>query len=121
MTHFKEEDIMLKEKNSYGNWDISDTLEEQLYFETSEGIQPMIHGKYNPNENDRPYLVKELIENYTINKLRNLPRKKAFTDTQLQEMLNDRMQGMSIRNLAKKYNKSTTTIQKYIKAAQKSS
>ena len=106
---------MLKDKESY---DIDDLLNEQIVFN--------IDGKYSPmvfKGTEIPYTVQNLVNAYILSNktklqaesLKSLKRKQAFNIRSHIELQRDRESGMSIRDLAKKYNKSTTTIQKYLK------
>lgn len=109
---------MLRDKNQDEGWTIEEMLKEQLAFETSSGLMHIIHFGTN-----KPFYAYELVDaclkkdfdNIQAEKLKSLPRKKAFTDTSLYNLHIDRLNGMSIRELARKYNKSTRTIQKYLK------
>ena len=109
---------MLRDKKDNEVWSFDEILKEQLAFETSKGLAHIVHA-----HTVKPYYAYELAEVYLkrefeklqSEKLKSLPRKKAFTDLELLEMVSDRERGLSIRQLARKYNKSTATIQKYLK------
>lgn len=109
---------MLRDKAQDEGWSIEEMLKEQLAFETSSGLTHIVHFGTN-----KPFYAHELIEiclkkdfdKIQAEKLKSLHRKKAFTDASLYNLHVDRLNGMSIRELARKYNKSTRTIQKYLK------
>lgn len=99
-------------------WGIEEMLQEQLGFMTSNGFTYIVHAG-----TGKPYYAYELAEWYAKIEMKRLmkehlktvPRKKAFTEVQIEQLKHDREAGVSIRELARKYNKSTATIQKYLK------
>ena len=60
-------------------------------------------------------MVREEEKNIRVKRLVGSKRKCAFNQSELELLHGDRKNGMSIRILAIKYNKSTRTIQKYLK------
>ena len=60
-------------------------------------------------------MVKEEEKGLRIQRLKSKRKMKAFNPVTLYFLHRDRLNGMSIRALARKYDKSTRTIQKYLK------
>ena len=60
-------------------------------------------------------LIREEEKNIRVKRLLAAKRKIAFNQDEFTLLHSDRKSGLSIRALAKKYNKSTRTIQKYLK------
>lgn len=109
---------MLRDIKDDNLWSVDEMLKEQLAFQTSNGLTHIVHGS-----SGKPYYAHELAEAYLnqefdrvqAQKLKDLPRKKAFNSEELYLLHKDRSDGMSIRELALKYDHSTRTIQKYLK------
>ena len=109
---------MLRNKGTDEGWSADEMLQEQLHFQRADGtIAPIVH-----KETNEPYYAYELAEIYAKREfkrllgeyLKSLPRKRAFDDNGIVALHEDRAKGLSIRELARKYNKSTSTIQKYL-------
>ena len=62
-------------------------------------------------------MVREEEKKLRIKRLTSKRKKLAFAGEKLESLQNDRKIGMSIRQLANKYDCSTRTIQKYLKAS----
>ena len=113
---------MLRKLNGDDGWSPEEMLQEQLAFLKDDGtpqgkLTHIVH-----NGTDRPYYAYELaklyekqlrIERLTSDKSKR--KKLAFTGEKLDKLKQDRLNGMSIRALANKYDCSTRTIQKYLK------
>lgn len=91
-----------------------DVLDEPIHYEFSDGVK-----RVNYINTDLPVTLRSEYNNLDkimrIERLKNCRRKQAFSFNSVQLLHNDRLSGMSIRDLARKYNKSTRTIQKYLK------
>lgn len=91
-----------------------DVLDEPIYYEFENGVQQAVYIK-----NRQPLTLRseypDLDRLMRIERLKNCKRKQAFSSTTHKLLLTDRENGMSIRQLANKYDKSTRTIQKYLK------
>lgn len=99
---------MLPNKLAYS---FTELLDEPLYFDIEGTPTGIVF-----NDSDRePLTLRTMYPHLQKIKLQELPRKKAFTDSEILQLHSDRGAGASIRTLARKYNKSTATIQKYLK------
>ena len=111
INYFKR-DNMIKKTPFYTH----EVLDEPIYFEFTDGVQAAIHVS-----DKTPLTFRTEYEHIDrilrIERLKNCKRKKAFSPVEHKELLQDRSCGMSIRELAKKYDKSTRTIQKYLKTS----
>lgn len=101
---------MIKESPFYTH----QVLDEPIYFEFQDGIKKAIHISDNTPLTLRSE-YKQIEKLLRIQRLKNCKKKKAFSLEQHLHLLHDRENGLSIRELAMKYNKSTRTIQKYLK------
>lgn len=98
---------MLPSKKYYS---FKELLDEPLYF----NIEGTFTG-LNFTSNGQPLTLRDMYPHLQKIKLQELPRKKAFTDEELRQLKRDREAGLSIRALSEKYDKCTSTIQKYLK------
>lgn len=101
---------MIKKNRFY----TKEVLDEPIYFEFTDGIKKAMYISDNTPITLRKE-AKELEKLLRIERLKNCNRKKAFSTEEHNKLLQDRECGLSIRQLAMKYNKSTRTIQKYLK------
>ncbi len=90
---------MLPSKKYYA---FKELLDEPLYF----NIEGTLTG-LNFTSNGQPLTLRDMYPHLQKIKLREFPRKKAFTDEELRQLKRDREAGLSIRALAEKYNKCT--------------
>lgn len=91
-------------------YSIDDMLKMQIHVTDKNGKAiPIVH--HGTNE---PYYIYELVKNLNIRNL-NKNKRRAFDQKNLDQLHDDRANGMSIRELSFKYQKSTRTIQKYLK------
>ena len=89
---------------------IDDMLKMQIHSTDENGKTiPLVH-----SGTDKPYYIFELLKYANERNLRKNKR-CAFDQKNLDQLHNDRANGMSIRELSFKHMKSTRTIQKYLK------
>lgn len=96
-------------------YSLEDRMDKQIYILDDTGTpMPLVYSKTN-----EPVTLRSeyefLDEKLRHERLKNARRKHAFSHKELFYLHQDRNNGMSIRELARKYNKSTATIQKYLK------
>lgn len=93
-----------------------DVLDEPIHFEFATGVLPAVYvSDKTPLTLRSEYQALDRL--MRIERLKNCRRKQAFSSSTHKFLLSDRASGMSIRQLAIKYNKSTRTIQKYLRLA----
>ena len=91
-------------------YSIDDMLKMQIHSTDENGNAiPVVH-----SGTDKPYYIFELLKYANERNLRKNKR-CAFDQNTLNQLHNDRANGMSIRELSFKYKHSTRTIQKYLK------
>lgn len=117
---------MLRNKRDDEGWQLQEMLEEQLAFVKDNGTKKGEFVSIVHHQTNKPYYAYELAEIYLqqeekkrrmgrLNSEESRSKKLAFSGEKLNQLKQDRFNGMSIRALANKYDCSTRTIQKYLK------
>ena len=118
--------MLRKLNDKEDSWSVEEMLKEQLAFAKDNGTPKgeLVHIVHHTN--NMPYYAHELAEIYfqqqekkrrieRLNSDESKSKKLAFKGEKLDKLKQDRENGMSIRELANKYDCSTRTIQKYLK------